>query len=292
MKKPVLTKAEDRTILAQWHPTSGPPESWLSSGISFDFFINWETYGVQREIWVKRLLDRHELPPEREVYNYLEANDSAFADLCNFASNYQFDLHYMLFDDAQNWNDDNSVLFDLHCAGGSWINEKIDLANVKARICKLSGGKMRIGGKGLVLSTSNLETALAKTDYPWPGDVDAIILHKETKIPLAMLEYRKHTKEWDLTSVKGYYSNNSDKRKYDRLQLLKTAINPDLPLIVVTFPTSAKIYEVLLESIKVEAGNMIIEERVKCRLPDSVNQGNEYKAGIYGIMKRHKVIGI
>ncbi|SHO44027.1 hypothetical protein [Anaerocolumna xylanovorans] len=286
MKRPILTKANNRTIPAQYHPYSGSPENWLSSGISFDFFINWKTYAVQNEIWVKRLLDKDEMPPKLNIYNYLKDNDGDFLDLYNFASGHGFDLHYMLFDDTQNWGDDDSILFDLHCANGNWINERVDLTNIKSRICELSGGKMRIGEKGLFLSTSNLETTLSKTDYPWPGDVDAIVLHKDNKVPLVMLEYRKHTRESDFESVSNYYINKADKRKYDRLQLLKNAINPQLSLIVVTYPTSVNIHKVLLESIKVEGGKMLIEDSITCQLPNGINQSMEYKKAIYYIIKK------
>lgn len=279
MKKPVLAKSEDRTILAKHHPYSGEPEEWIRSAISFDFFIDWRNYKVQNEIWVKRLLEVGETPPITGIEAYLQCYDSSFEDTMYFAQRFSRDLHYFLINDYQNWKEDDSILYDLHCREGKWICETRSLGDIKQRICHLSGGETKIGSKGLIYSTSNLEAQLSKTNYLWPGDVDGIILTKTDKRPYAILEYRKHTRNTPPESVYYYYMSGKDRRKYDRLQLLKDSIDSALKLIVVTYPVLEGEKNLLLESVQVDVlrGKMKIEDSRFCPVPVKKGDNQAYK---------------
>lgn len=279
MKKPVLAKSEDRAILAKHHPYSGEPEEWIRSAISFDFFIDWRNYEVQNEIWVKRLLEVGETPPITGIEAYLQYYDSSFEDTMYFAKRYSRDLHYFLIHDYQNWKDDSSILYDLHCREEKWICETMSLGDIKQRIYHLSGGETKMGPKGLIYSTSNLEAELSKTNYLWPGDVDGIILTKTDKRPYAILEYRKHTRSTLPESVYHYYMSGKDRRKYDRLQLLKDSINSELKLIVVTYPVLEGQKNLLLESVQVDVlrGKMEIEDSRLCPVPVKKGDNQAYK---------------
>lgn len=286
MRKPVLARSDNRLVLAKKHPYIGEPDDWLESAVSFDFFIDWNNYTVQKEIWVKRLLEKEEVPPETKVAEYIAANDNKFKDLCYFASSNGMDLHYMVFDDTKDWKNDCSPLYDLHLVSGRWVREEIALSVIKKRIIRLSGGEVKIGRKGLIYSTSNLEAALSTTGSLWPGDADGIILGKKDKKPLAILEYRKHNRDIDYESVRSYYANNSDRRKYDRLQLLSDAIKPGLPLIVVTYPTIDQLSELLLERvvINVRRNEMAVSESLRCPLPDRINGNRPYIKALVQLM--------
>lgn len=277
MRIPILAKSDNRSIPAKKHPYAGGPEDWINSAISFDFFINWSNYSVESEIWVKRILDEGEIPPEIGIEEYLEKYNQDFLDTFNFAKSNNGDLHYILFDDTQNWSDDNSILFDLHFVAGSWRRDIVNLRNIKSRIFNLSGGETKIGSKGLIYSTSNLEAALSYTTYLWPGDVDAFVLDNN-KDPLVILEYKKHTRDTSYESVCTYYNNGKDRKKYNRLHLLRNAINPSLPLIVVTYPTQPNFNEVLLECISIDLRKniMYVVKSVYCKLPTPKDGCNNY----------------
>ncbi len=287
MRKPVLAKSGNRTMLAKKHPYAGGPEDWIKSTISFDFFINWSSNVVESEIWVKRILNVGEVPPDTEIEKYLEMYNEDFINISNFAQNNNEDLHYILFDDTQNWSYDESILFDLHIVNGEWIKEEVNLKNIKNRIYNLSGGEIKIGSKGLIYSTSNLEAALSYTSYLWPGDVDAIVLGK-SKQPVAILEYRKHTRKTNYESVCIYYNNGKDRRKYDRLQLLKNTINPSLPLIVVTYPTLPKFDYMFLECIDVDlySNSMKIIASSYCDLPNEKDKNRKYNESIVNLINQ------
>lgn len=285
MIKPILAKSDNRSILAKKHPYSREPEEWINPTISFDFFINWTNFNVEREIWVKRILEREEIPPDTGIEEYLEKNNEDFFDIFNFAKNYNRDLHYIIFNDMQRWSDDNSILYDLHLVNGEWYRDIVSLRDIKSRIYNLSGGETKIGSKGLIYSTSNLEAELSHTRYLWPGDVDGILLDRGGQ-PAAILEYKKHTRDTGYESACIYYRNGSDKRKYDRLQLLKNSINPSMPLIVVTYPTNVKFNEVLLECINIDLNrnSMEVIKCTRCALPNRTDGSSDYIKSIKDFM--------
>ena len=286
MKKPVLVKSDDRRQAAKQHPRSGKPEEWLNSTISFDFFVNWSDWTFQKEIWVKGILEEREVPPDEGVEEFLRKYDADFDILRNFANRYQLDLHYMVFDDTQDWKQDRSVIYDIHFDGNQAITDVVSLKHIKERIFKLSRGPAPVGSKGLLYSTSRLEEELSHTNYAWPGDVDGIILSNSDQTPLAILEYKKHTKAGEYGSASIYYPTK-DKRKYNRLEILRNAVNPGIPVIVVTFPTRVEFTELMLECIQVDLSsqNMHIISKIKCELPD---QGicDPYKRAVYELMKQ------
>lgn len=267
MHAPTLALSADRTVKAKAHPTSGSPEEWFAAcAFSFDFFVDWSDETLQDELWVKILRDPGEESPKKMTQEELErAIQSAyphFHALNAFSEEEEFQVHYMIFDDSQDWTDDDSVIYDVFPAKDGLACEKVKL---KKRIAELTGQRMPIGSKGLIYSTSNLECALSKTDTLWPGDADGLLMGKDGS-PLALLEYRKHTKDYPLTSVTNYYNGSvADQRKYNRLNILRDYL--DVPLIVLTFPTSPSVKNVQFERIELKNGSMLVTGTLTCQVP-------------------------
>lgn len=289
MYKPILARSDNRSIVAQLHPFSGSPDEWFEDcTISFDFFIDWKHIQVRDEIWVKRLLNKNEFPPDVALNEYMKAEEPAIDKMVEFSKEYKFELHFILFDDTQNWQNNSSILFDIYLEETNWKWKKVSLEHIKERIKVLSGGAVSVGAKGLMYSTSNLEAVLSHTDSLWPGDADGLLLHKNTNKPLAILEYKKHTKMDYLHSVEEFYNNGKDRRKYDRLQLLKERIGNEIPVIVLTYPTTQQINTILLEnvSVNVHRKEMKIISSWKCKVPAHFKDTYVIKRAIYDMIKR------
>ena len=110
------------------------------------------------------------------------------------------------------------------------VTEK-NISDLKKDIKLLSGGSISIGNKGLVYSTSTLEGYLSQTDAAWPGDADLIVLDKALN-PVALLEYKKHTLDTPMRDQKlSNYYPSKDRRKYDRLAILRSFLGEDTPFI-------------------------------------------------------------
>ena len=259
-------RCDDRNSMPRKHSYSGTPDDWFSdsllpndfTGISFDFFVNWNTYQLSDQIWIKRIVDNKYYWPqlnrstlEHDLYKcdtkaYVERL-GAFADRSKVKINYQF------FKESDDW----------HSHPQSFVSASIDkqgkissvthksLSTIKNEIQTLSGGPVSVGSKGLTYSSTTLECYLANGDRSskaaWPGDVDLLILDKNLT-PIAILEYKKNT-------IPPIYSNHvpisdeqlskyypkPDQRKYDRLAILRDFLNhqfqKDIPIFNLYFPT-------------------------------------------------------
>lgn len=291
---PGRTYSDDRSRPEAVHPTAGSPVDWLGdSSISFDYFVDWskDPPCLQNELWVKILLDPEDTEPDKAEGNDLIGGirqcfpdfEKIQAFMYAVQEKVALELHFILFDDRQDWNNDNAVVFDVAQKGNVWEARRLCLPELKRRIVTLTGERRTIGTKGLKLSTSELEYALSKTDSLWPGDVDGIILHRDTKQPMAVLEYRKHTMASAITSVKPYYDNGKDKRKYDRIAVLAEALG--VPVIVLTFPTRESHTEIQLERIRVVRGKLEVIASLRCQLPNDATTVFALKKSVYELMQ-------
>lgn len=272
LEKPVPMKGPERAAPARIHPTAGSPEQWLEGcTVTFDFFVDWSCGRVQPDLWLKRLIQPgvNRTPPALpELLDALRRVDGDLERYRRFALNHGFSPSCILFDDTQDWNDENALLYRLELLPHGEELISLTLGQIKQEINRLSGGTVRIGSKGLKISTSRLESALACTSSLWPGDADGILLKKGTDEPLAVLEYRKHTLSGSPTSVKRYYDSGADKRKYDRICLLRDRISPRIPVVVITYPIRAEESDVLFEKIQagVSRRQLTVEDSRHCML--------------------------
>jgi hypothetical protein len=292
LSKPYLAKCGQRTVIPKSHPTCGSPEEWLSNemlaqhnlkGLGFDFFVNWSTNpnSITPEIWIKRiLLDNFSY--EEVINNQSEIILNEFgASYLNilkaFSASSGLISQFLIFKDTLNWGHDESELLIV-----SFVNAEIDdftstselitFQVLKKRIITNSGGPIRIGSKGLVYGTSNLECYLSTTNSLYPGDVDFIILDAENK-PLCILEFKKHNLDTAITLQKfSNYYPSPDGRKYNRLAILKeylSEINPNIPLIIIYYPTNANFTDGRMELLQGGVGSLSARAASNFALPVS-----------------------
>lgn len=203
--------------------------------------------------------------------------------LSRFASKYNVILKYQLFKESNNWNDDMtiiSVVFNNNGEVSHAINKRI--SDLKGDIKLLSGGPISIGKKGLIYSTSTLEGYLSRTDAAWPGDADLVILDKALK-PVALLEYKKHTLDTPIKDqqLSNYYPY-PDKRKYERLAILRNFLGIDTPFINIYYPTNPVFQSIKFEKISGTIGDLRSNEVNGCYVPK--NQ-SEYPSVVDSILE-------
>lgn len=277
--EPVLALCSDRTRPAKQNPLLAGPDVWLPHvisqtddlcAISFDYFINWETNILDRELWLKCLIDTQKIPnwadlSDTEVSNILRENHR-FIYLVKFARCNQASATAFIFDDSQDWGDDRSILIRAHwprdiSSGYGLEISRLRRPELEEQIRKKSGGPIKIGSKGLIYSTSRLECFLSTTDALWPGDADLLICNKKSMNPIAIIEYKKHT---DRSSIKfsdqmlSNYYPKPDGRKYDRLALLSEQLAADyrIKLFTLYYSTLSDVLDVKLEEISGVSGEL------------------------------------
>lgn len=296
--KPYLALTTDRSKLSKRHPFSGAPEDWFINailkqrsffGVSFDFFVNWNNNTISNEFWVKRIVKTEYNPwpiidkgiLQQEIYDcdgieYVRV-------LSRFASKYNAILKYQLFKESNSWNDDIpivSVVFNNNGEVSHVKNKRI--SDLKEDIKLLSGGPISIGKKGLIYSTSTLEGYLSRTDAAWPGDADLIILDKSLS-PVALIEYKKHTLDTPIKDqqLSNYYPY-PDKRKYDRLAILRSFLGIGTQFINIYYPTNPIFESIKFEKILGAIGDLRSSEVYGCYVPK--NQ-SEYPSVVDSILK-------
>lgn len=274
-KKPLLAACNNRQKLAKKNHRAGAPEDWLNSRLleekrlhllSFDFFVDWSQHPppVERRIWIKRLVKDKSTPwpitNRASIQSSLQDIDGNryLKALGAFGKKYDFLVQYMLFKDSEDWTDDHAplVVANLGLTGQITNVQKTTLLEVKHVIQTCSGGPVSIGRKGLYYGTSRLECILSHTASLWPGDVDGILLDKND-IPTAILEYKKHTKSGKIANQKlSNYYPKPDKRKYERLVSLRNYLDPDLPIVVIYYPTKEYRNKIRIEIIDGSHGHL------------------------------------
>lgn len=285
LKKPVLARCADRSVLAKQHPTAGNPDDWLSEqilsksglrGVYFDYFVNWNTNAISNELWIKRILNSEYSPwpdyKKDRIQNLIDDCDgSEFREcLAKFATRYSFKLRFKIFKDVPKWENDSFIIStNINKAGDIDSLFRVSLEELMNNIKKLSGGPISVGKKGLYFGTSYLECHLSHTDAAWPGDVDLIITDTECKA-LAILEYKKHTKSSPIKQqqLSNYYPN-PDRRKYDRLEILRRHLGENIPIIITYYPTNTTEKLMKLEVIRGQIGALKSIKSQYLNLPSS-----------------------
>lgn len=279
LNKPVLAKSSNRSIKPKRHPL-GSPEDWLSEdllkqkrvcGISFDFFVNWQERTISNEIWIKRIVDSGFSRATKELINekIIEVDGSFFLhNIAKFSDIHNLKLIYHLFKENPNWKDNDTIVKCKIDSLGRISKVKVEsISDLKSNIRELSGGPLRIGSKGLIYSTSTLESYLSHTDAPWPGDLDLLLVDLSGKC-LGILEFKKHNLTTPINEqrLSNYYPR-PDGRKYDRLALFRDFIDPNLPLIVIYYPTKPHFQSIKLEKISGPSGNLYSSNEMIIDIP-------------------------
>ncbi len=270
--EPTLALCTDRSRLAQENSVIGGPDNWLTDnvlnqfgaiGVGFDFFINWNTTGLDRNIWIKRpintgLIKSIDSMPDDQIAEILRA-DSKFTNLVRFSSANNLTTSAIIFDDSQNWHAESASAIHAFWPRDATLRhglviDRIRRSDIETLIREKSGGPVNIGSKGLIYGTSCLECTLSTTDALWPGDADLVVCEKNGLKPLAILEFKKHTSKSTLTFDQqglGNYYPYPDGRKYNRLALLseQLAQHQRVPLFVVYYSVLPNEFSVVVEPV-------------------------------------------
>lgn len=285
LNKPVLARCDNRSVLVKQNPKAGAPEDWFTEsllsqqgyvGISFDFFVNWRNYGLTREIWIKRVVSSRYQPwPEHDVIAVQRAIEKCdgtaiFTELAQFTLRYGLTLRYQLFKESPDWARQPApiVTATIDHTGRIAAVTGTPLSELMRQIQLLSGGPVNVGAKGLIYGTTTLECYLSHTKAAWPGDVDLIVTD-EAGNALVILEFKKHTLDQPIEDqVLANYYPSPDGRKYDRLAILRDYLSPNLPIVVVYYPTRPNARRLKLELVEGRRGALRSARTQLVDLPD------------------------
>lgn len=299
LKYPFLAQCANRNSVPRSNQHTGLPEDWFSNtilnmydmvGFSFDFFVDWSLSPNQitPNAWLKRILtDPPQNLTDQQVKEGLISFEGTeyltlFAKFCNKNN---LTLHYILFREVD-WEKSPEIIFvvtikyidddlDFHI-------ERLDIEALQSKIRAFSGGAVRIGSKGLIYGTSCLECFLSKTDSLYPGDVDLIIVNKNDLEIHSILEFKKHNLDTPIESQKlGNYYPNPDRRKYDRLAILKNYLSAQ-KLFCVYYPTKSCLNG-KIESIEGQVGSLVSGKTLLLPLP-TANDQNSYSVFVKGTL--------
>ncbi|MCB9044680.1 MAG: hypothetical protein H6550_00945 [Chitinophagales bacterium] len=291
-KKPFLASCSDRAKLPKENTVTGTPENWFNNnlllehslfGVSFDFFINWQTGMLTPVAWVKRLLT---ISPDELIDNGNPKSEDIFNELirfegkenlvlfCKFCEHKNIQLQYILYNDS-NWSSAGNKLFivsiNLKDTVLNYNIEVITLTDLQNKIREYSGGPVTIGRKGLMYGTSLLECLLSKTDSLYPGDVDIVIFNTESLAVENVIEFKKHNLSTPIENQKlSNYYPSPDGRKYNRLAILNNFIGPAKKFICLYYPTGEREHG-KLESIETTSAGLVTGKSLVIRLPELDN---------------------
>ncbi|MDO3664501.1 hypothetical protein [Acinetobacter higginsii] len=265
LRYPNLAQCANRGVQSKINPIIGEPLEWLSnntlqrfgySQLSFDFFVNWNTYTFQNRIWIKRIwssnisIDTLAVSGAEFLTQQAQNIGDNLALINQFSVTYNLDPSYIVFREV-NWQDNpEPILRGAITANGIENIALYDINQVMQAIRNNSGGPVRIGSKALIYGTSCLECYLSGTDALWPGDVDIILWDNQQQRAVAIIELKKHTLNTAISEqqLSNYYPG-ADSRKYDRLALLRNHLGVNVPIIVLYYPTKEFHKEIKLEKI-------------------------------------------
>ncbi|WP_224999398.1 hypothetical protein [Cesiribacter sp. SM1] len=259
--EPRLARCGQRTQQPAVHPRSGQPTEWFSpellakkgyKGLTFDFFVQWNTVppALTPLIWVKKILKAShsyaQLLNKLPEFLLSELGAPYLQLYTDFAQAFGMELQVLIFRDDHDWASTGSTLLlcTLENVGGeiSISGSEISIGLLQDLIRMHSGGKVKIGQKGLFWGTSNLECYLSATDSLYPGDVDMLLLDERRK-PAAIIEFKKHNLLSPISEQKleNYYPY-PDGRKYNRLAVLQQYLarrsgEQHIPFIIIYYPT-------------------------------------------------------
>ena len=299
--RPYLAKSDNRRILPKAHPFAGAPEDWFSDpalssaglyGVSFDFFVNWSTGAVSPALWIKRIVGPGVPYPSADAGMWQLQLDQCdgpahLRRLAALAGRCGASLTAWLFREQLHWTADAPLVRAALDGAGRVSSAGIrTVAALQQEIRLLSGGPVRIGRKGLLYSTSTLESYLSTTDALWPGDADRVLVTRAGE-PAVLLEFKKHTLDTPMAGqqLSNYYPA-PDGRKYDRLALLRDYLAPGLPFVVVYYPTSPVHHTVVLELVEGPAGRLRGVRRLELPLPAGPADGAGLLAGLLALLQQ------
>lgn len=299
-----LARCDNRKSMPQTNPQAGAPEQWLDNnilrtmnlnGFSFDFFIDWANNTFTPEIWFKVIYTQGgECTIEQFIQDITDCCSwQYFYNLYEFSQRIGSDFYFILFNDEQNWSDNNSFLYKVKLTRNN-NNYTIDSFNrltindFKQNIINLSGGPIQIGSKGLMYGTSRLECHLSHTTSLYPGDADLILTNTNHE-PIAILEFKKHNLDTNMENenIHNYYPSR-DKRKYDRLAIMQNYISQmgfNVPLLVLYYPTKTMHTKWKLEQIEYQNDNFTVTGSELFPLPVIDNEEN-YRTVLHTILTK------
>lgn len=302
LSKTYLARCDDRNCLPRKNPL-GNIEDFLNDDtlqdynlgtISFDFFVNWKNKEIEPRMWIKiisdlepSLLDDHHLINHDIPDLYPQINNWVI-----FAHKNKFWLEVLVFQDI-NWSDSSKekiLHYRLKYEGSNetfarYQSKLRTIDEFKEIIRNLSGGDISIGSKGLTYGTSTLECHLSTTNSLYPGDADLVLYDSISYMPTAIIEYKKHNLSSDISNetLSNYYPSR-DKRKYDRLNLLRKRLNTKL--IVLYYPTDSRTAYKLEEIGEDEQNNLYVVKDANLKLPEKNNFSlDKYIADIISFIK-------
>lgn len=296
-----LKRCDNPAIRAKSNAITGTPDDWFSASnlaqinrkrLHFDFFVNWKTYQLDRDIWFKRTLsvpvDNLELQDIAATLIAYETRDG-METLCQFCQKYDLKAHFVIFNDAD-WHEDKPLImlsidyYDASTGNFQLSFNKINVSAFRNIIAQKTGERFHMG-KPLTFSTSFLECYLSRTDTPYPGDVDAIIIDENYQAKF-ILEYKKHNLNTPINEQRlGNYYPKQDKRKYDRLNILANYL--DAKLSTLYYTTDAR------KETKIELNNKGKSELniwgSKCLpSPDNKNNAQQVQEYITNVNALHR----
>lgn len=300
ISKPVPSSCSNRKVLPDEHDIVRGPETWLTDDllnqyqlkqIAFDFFVNWSNNTISPEFWVKRVADSEPITLESVQQKIYECDGQEY--VFNLASFLNGNLKYKIMRESTDWVSYNKnhelrpkPILDVLINKNGEVKEikKVDLKTHMEQIRTLSGGSTMIGPKGLKFANTTLECFLSKTDAPWPGDVDMMLLNNSNEA-IAILEFKKHTLNAKIEEhMFGRYYPKPDARKYNRLALLRDSINSSIPIIVIYYPTKDYHSYIIVERIDGPFKKLKSSNTIKLDLPVSRVQKQRLIEAIFQLL--------
>lgn len=246
LTQPIQAKCHNRSHVTR-KPRGGEPDDWWTrvwleergyTRATFDFFVDWRDRSLVELAWSKVLAtggsrarvrqeDASLIPSAMDVIDAV-TNRSAIAAL-----GFQHSLRLL----PEPFEPPDGIGVADQSRGSLSFRKLRDL---EEEIAAHSGGRFRIGSKGLTYGTSAVECFLSKTDTPWPGDVDAVIFDAVSLAPICVLEWKKHNPRYAgriADNLFDHYYRRGDQRKWDRLAILARYL--DVPLGVVYYASDA-----------------------------------------------------
>ena len=271
---PVQARCADRSQVTRAPRGGGPddwwPRVWLEEGgysrATFDFFVNWRDRRLANVAWSKVLASGASAVRVRQRDAQLVAPALDVVDgMTNRAAVRALGMAHSLRLLPEPFRPADGV--GVIEADRDPVMAFMPLAALQDEIAGLSGGRFRIGRKGLTYGTSDVECYLSSTDTPWPGDVDAVIFDAETLAPVCVLEWKKHNPQYAgriADNLFEHYYRQGDQRKWDRLAILARTL--DVPLGVVYFASDAS-EPCIVQRLSGPDENLAVADRAEARHP-------------------------
>lgn len=291
LHKPKLARCDNRTRQARTHP-NGEPEKWLADiylepsglvGLTFDFFVNWNTGSIPNQLWIKRIVDNSLTSwPTRDSSRVIYQCDGEekVRQLCRFADRYCMSCHYFLFKESTDSQHPPDPIIEVTFDGsGSVVGvQKVELSILRNRIRQLRGGQASVGPKGLTYGLTSLECFLSKTPDIWPGDAD-LVLVDSSFTPRTIIEFKKDTIGTPISreTLSNYYPSR-DPRKYDSFAHFRDHFTDDpstLPIIILYYSVKEPLdQQVKLERIEGAAGRLRATNSELLALPNANDEAS------------------